>query len=106
MPEVEAARPDDAEDPRTATEEERFVAEAARAAVEAVRDAVGTERVTVLAASEEVRDAVVMRPADALGVALPDAAALPAVRTTRPTPARGLAEILVTSARVAIWWPW
>ena len=83
------------------------MAEAARAAVEAERDAEGTERVTVLAASEAVREAVAMRPEDALGAVFPDAAVLPpAVRTTRPMPARGLGEILVTSARVAIWRPW
>ena len=79
----------------------------ARAAVEAERDAAGTERVTVLAASDAVREAVAIRPEDALGVVLPDAAeALPAVRTTRPMPARGLAEILVISPRVASSRPW
>ena len=107
MPAGEAARLEedaepDADEPRTAAEVERVVAEAARAAVEAVREAAGTERVTVLAASEAVREAVDMRPEDALGAELPDAAALPpAVRTTRPTPARGLGEMLVLSPRVA-----
>ena len=106
-PEVEAARPDDAEEPRTAAEEERVVAEAARVALEAEREAEGTERVTVLAASDAVREAVAMRPADALEPEPCVAAAPPAVRTTRPTPARGLAETLMgVSPRVAISRPW
>ena len=83
-------------DPRVTADEER-AAEEARAAVEAVREAAaGAERVTVLAAVEAVREAADMRPSDELAAEPPAAVvpAAPAVRTTRPTPARGLAEMV------------
>ena len=92
----------------TAAEERE--ADAARAAVDAVRDAAaGAERVTVLAAVDAVREAAVLRPSEDAAAVPPAAAvvpAAPAVRTTRPTPLRGLVEMVeLRPPRVAISWP-
>jgi len=114
LPEEEAARLEedeageaDTEELRTVEEPARVAEDAERTAADAVRVAVETEREGVAAlrltpeaepaADGVVREAAAMRPED-LGAAEPEAAVpepvpaeLPAVRTTRPTPLRGLA---------------
>ena len=124
----EAARLDEvdepyAEEPRTAEVPGRVAAAEARAAVETEREAAGTvrvaeeaERLTVgaePAAEGVVRDAAAMRPEAlaaepeaAAAVAVPEGLPVP-VRTTRPTPLRGLDEMNVSfSPLVARLWPW
>ena len=109
----------DAEEPRTAVEVEREAEDAARVAVETLREAAGTARLAVElvreaaepAAEGAVRDATAMRPEDFCAAEPEAAAELPAVRpvpvrTTRPTPLRGLPGMKVPwSLLVASSWP-
>lgn len=105
---------------RTAAEDERWAEAAARAAEEAERAAVDTgreadetvreaaepaERVTVLPAAEVALGAADLRPSEEPPATLPVPAERP-VRTTRPTPERGFAEMMVDSPRVATSCPW
>lgn len=119
LPDVDAllveAAPDVVE-PLTAGEAERVdaarveAAAAARVAVDAEREAVETVRVAVRAAADadpevEVLEAVAMRAGDDALAAdeLPEAVLPVPVRTTRPTPPRGLVDMtLAWPERVAI----